>query len=132
MAAVLLVDSNTSIRSARETLEAHGHDVLEATSAADGEQRLREGGIDVVVVEYELPGGIEAFVGRLERLPDAPPFVLVAGSADAPAVSARLGATAFLVKPCNPDELCGVLARIVPPATPSRIDDGPTEPVRRI
>lgn len=125
----------------QKPLEAQGHQVI-AAGATDGEERLREGGIDVVVVEYELDGGIEPFVQALDRLPDPPPFVLVGGTSDAPAGSARLGAAAFIMKPCNPDELVSVLRRMMPTSARSsgqhrahpagaeveHVDDEPTQP----
>lgn len=129
----------------QKPLEAQGHQVI-AAGASDGEERLREGGIDIVVVEYELAGGIEPFVQALDRLPDPPPFVLVGGTSEAPAGSARLGAAAFLMKPCSADELNTVLKRMMPIVrstgphrahvvdvsrddAPDHVEDEPTQPV---
>jgi DNA-binding response OmpR family regulator len=127
---VLLVASGPTVGTIREPLVARGYSLIVADSAAAGEERLREGGIDVVLVEYEIPGGIDAFAQALERVPDPPPFVMLAGSADAPVVSARLGAAALLPKPVSVDDLHNVLRRMIRSA-PTSFDDSPTGPVER-
>ncbi len=128
---VLVVASGGTVATIRDALAARGYSLLVAETAAAGEERLREGGIDVVVVEYEIPGGIEAFAQALERLPDPPPFVLVAGSAEAPVVSARLGAAALLTKPVSADDLVALLKRMIPSVPVTSFDDSPTGPLER-
>ena len=64
-----------------------------------------------------------------ERLPDAPPFLLISASPEAPQVSARLGAAGFLTKPCYLEELDDALDRIVPFRAIGRLEDAPTAPV---
>ena len=128
---VLLVASGGTVATIRDSLSNRGYSLLVAETAAAGEDRLREGGIDVVVVEYEIPGGIEAFAQALERLPDPPPFVLVAGTAEAPVVSARLGAAALLTKPLSADDLIAVLQRMIRAAPTTSFDDSPTGPLER-
>ena len=114
------------------SLEASGHTVLAATQPHEGIARLREGGVDVVVLDS--PGGCEGirdFVTELQRLPDWPPFVLVSESPDAPEISAHLGAAAFLPKPCSSGDLDDVVARLSPTAITRMIDDAPTQPRHR-
>jgi DNA-binding NtrC family response regulator len=130
VAAVLIVTSEQLVRGAVGQLEAAGHVVILAGSITDGETRLREGGIDVVVVEYEITGGIDLFAQALQRLPDPPPFVLIGASLEAPAISARLGAAAFLAKPINVDDLERAILRIAPHA-PVALEDVTTSPVPR-
>lgn len=95
-------------------VEACGHAVLKASATADGLERVREGGIDLIVVDGAAAAetSLAAFVAELDRLPDAPPFVLISSSPRAPEISARLGAAAFLPKPCTQDDLGGVVARL--------------------
>jgi hypothetical protein len=69
---------------------------------------------------------------RMNALPDAPPLVLVSPSPYAPEISARIGATAFLPKPCEPSDLVSVIGRITDDLRPLRNfeDEDPTGPVR--
>ena len=62
----------------------------------------------------------------LTRLPDPPPFVLISGDPKAPALSAQIGAAAFLVKPCAPDEMSAAIERLMSVPSDDMFDDGPT------
>lgn len=131
VAVVLLVDSDPVARdTSRVGLADYGHAVVPADSAPQGVLRLREGGIDAVVVDTCLEGGMETFLGELARLPDPPPFVILSGSVDGPVLSARLGAATFLAKPCPTSELAEAIANLLGgTSTPVAIDDHPTRPV---
>jgi DNA-binding NtrC family response regulator len=108
-------------------LEAQGMTVLTARGVRDGLLRVREGGIDAVVLDIVKPDpAIHDFVYELNRLPDAPPFILVSSSPKAPEVSARLGAAAFLPKPCTATDLAETIRRV----NARRLDDEPTQPRR--
>jgi CheY-like chemotaxis protein len=113
---VLIVQSDPELNYHwRAALESSGHAVLAARGAPDGIDRVREGGIDLVV--FDCPADREdltRFVAALERLPDAPPFVLVSSNPAVPKISAQLGAAAFLPKPCTPTELGSVCLRLAP------------------
>ena len=75
---------------------------------------IREGGIDVVILDAYTPRtGIVELARAIEQVPDAPPIVLVSGSPDAPEISARIGAAAFLPKPCEPAELLAAVSRLL-------------------
>jgi DNA-binding response OmpR family regulator len=126
---ILLVQADLELtESWALTLEASGHAVLAAQKTADGLMRVREGGVDVVVLDGNGGAGLSNFVNELQRLPDAPPFVLVSASPDAPEISARLGAAAFLPKPCGSGDLEAVVSRLCPPPIVDRLDDEPTHP----
>lgn len=95
-------------------LEAAGHTVISSRVPSQGIQRIREGGVDLVVIDGS--GGTDsvlAFASELDKLRDAPPFVLVSSSPDAPQISARLGAASFVAKPCSRADLDHVMARLV-------------------
>ncbi len=112
MASLVVVASDLTLRDAWcVALEARRHVVIVATTAAAAVAHLRAGGIDVVLVDYEVAGGIDLLVACIQRLPDAPPLLLVSGDAGAPAVSARVGAAALLLKPVNLDDLGAAVAR---------------------
>jgi CheY-like chemotaxis protein len=112
-------------------LEASGHTVLTATATQEGIARVREGGIDVVVVEPVANRGLRQLVDELHRLPDAPPFVLVSSSPDAPEISARLGAAALLLKPCTARDLDEAIGRLAPGPVSLIEHDEPTVPRSR-
>jgi DNA-binding NtrC family response regulator len=109
-----------------------GHAVLTATAMRDALSTIREGGIDVVVIDaYDPCVGVVELAAALERLPDTPPLVLVSGSPAAPEISARICAAHFLAKPCEPDELVDVVDRLLHHHRPVVVlDDEPTGPLR--
>ena len=109
-----------------------GHSVLAATAMREALPVIRDGGIDVVVIDaYDPRAGVIELARAIDALPDAPPIILVSGSPDAPEISARIGAAAFLPKPCEASELVTAIARLVGQLRPVRIvEDEPTGPVR--
>lgn len=114
-------------------LRAAGHDVEISSEAHEALVLAREGGIDVVVVDTANPrSGVVELVRGLQQLPDAPPVVLVSDSPDAPEISARIGAAAFLAKPVEIAELLSIVNRLCGRTRPVLLidDDEPTGPVR--
>ena len=89
------------------------HDVIVTNSIREAIASIRDGGVDVVVLDsYDGSAGILEFVAALQRLPDAPPIVLVSSRPDGPSISARIGAATFVAKPCDADELVREVGRI--------------------
>lgn len=133
MAAVLVLDNDPAhAELLAKALGGRGHAVVAAASATAAVQALREGGIDVVVLHHNDQDVTEIFIAGLHKLPDPPPFIMVSGAVDAPGLSARLGAAAFLLRPCTPDEILAAVDRIVATrSTPHEIDGPPTRPVER-
>ena len=109
-------------------VESSGHTVICAPAIVDGIRRVREGGIDVILVDYTGIDGLTDFVSEIERLPDPPPFVLISSSPRAPEISAHLGAAAFVPKPCPPEEIVAILDRFGAIPVQRFIDEEPTEP----
>ncbi len=108
-----------------------GHSVLTAMLPQEVLSLIREGGIDAVVIDAYDPRGIIELARSIAALPDAPPVVLISGSPAAPEISARIGAAAFLTKPCDPAELVAVANRLVGYLRPVRIvEDDPSRPSR--
>jgi DNA-binding NtrC family response regulator len=114
-------------------LVAAGHVVIAASAMREVLPLIREGGIDVVVIDtYDPRAGIVELARSIEALPDAPPVVLVSGSPDAPEISARIGAATFLPKPCEVSELVAAVARLLGELRPVRsFEDEPTGPSRQ-
>jgi DNA-binding NtrC family response regulator len=128
---ILLVpsDPDTSERWGTAIRQA-GHHVLLALTWRDAYRRVLQGGIDAVVVDSFDPRiGVEQLARSMARRPDAPPIVLVSTSPAAAAVSARIGATAFLPKPCETRALIEIVNRLADasPANDDFKDDVPTE-----
>lgn len=110
-------------------VESSGHNVLCAHDIKDGIGQVREGGIDVILVDYgDSERSLADFVAEIDRLPDPPPFVIISESPTAPEISAHLGAAAFLPKPCPIEEIVAILDRFGSIPAHRFIDDEPTEP----
>lgn len=132
VASILVVSSNSELRDRwRVELETKGHSVLSAETSVVGTARLREGGIDLVLLDDVVAGGIEKLLQTMNSLPDPPPFVLTSSEVDGPARSARLGAAEFLPKPCSAEELLALVGRLAEPRVPGTVEDSPTRPVER-
>lgn len=131
---ILLVESDPDTSDQWSTaLGASGHAVLTAAAMREALSLLREGGIDVVVVDaYDPRAGVIELARGIEALPDGPPLVLISGSPDAPEISARIGAARFLPKPCESAELVSVIDRLIGDVRPVRaFEDEPTGPSRQ-
>jgi len=130
VAVILLVTSDAASREGWEAdLGEAGHVVLVTATAAAALSQLLAGGIDVVIAEYEVAGGLAPLTSALGRLPDRPPLVLLSGAADAPAVSAHVGAAAFVMKPCSGSELAAIVKKQM--EGPMPLDMAPTGPISR-
>ena len=97
-------------------LEAIGYTVLYAEETGQALVHVRSGGVDCVIIDSTADKNdiVTNFVAELSNELEAPPFVLVSSSPSAPVYSAKLGAAAFLPKPCCADEIDHVLARMTP------------------
>jgi DNA-binding NtrC family response regulator len=134
VAAILIVDADPTERDLfRVALESRGHAVIVAGGAIDAIERLREGGIDLVIHHHQDPGQTRALAEGLERLPDAPPFVMISGAIDAPTLSARLGAAAFVAHPCGVDDLIAPVDQVLLSrySVPKALEEIPTRPNER-
>ncbi len=114
---VLLVEDDEDNRELMAALmEVVGHSVTSAATGREALDRIALGGLDVVVTDVGLPGmgGLEIARASKRAAPTVP-VLLVTGYADrddiANAARAR-DVDAVLVKPIDPDELTGALARV--------------------
>ncbi len=134
MGSILLVESDPDTCDQWSmALGAAGHAVLAASALREALPLIRDGGIDVVVIDaYDPRSGIVELARGIEALPDAPPIILISGSPEAPEISARIGAATFLAKPCEPDEVVAAVARLLGEIRPVRaFEDEPTGPSRQ-
>ena len=133
MGSILLVEADPMIADQWSTaISAAGHSVLSASVMREALPLIREGGIDAVVIDaFDPRHGVMELARSIEALPDAPPIILVSSSPAAPEMSARIGAAAFLPKPCEPAELVALVNRLLGALRPVRsFEDEPTGPTR--
>lgn len=112
MGSILVVEADPELcdRWAR-ALTTAGHDPIIAHTTREAQSAIREGGIDLVVVDYDTCPTVVELARVLNLLPDAPPIVLVSSSPAAPEISVRIGAVQFVAKPCEPSEIAALAAR---------------------
>ncbi len=99
---LLYIDDDEALaRLVDRGLTRQGFKVVHAASGADGLDRLRQGGIDVIALDQYMSGldGLET-LERILAIPNAPPVVFVTASQDSSiAVTAlKAGAADYLVK----------------------------------
>lgn len=115
---VITVDDASTIRRMISfTLRSAGHEVIEAADGMEALNQLRSRGVDLVISDINMPrmDGIE--LTRQLRALDrhkSTPILLLTTESD-PAMKAKgkqAGATGWLVKPFQQDQLLGVVATI--------------------
>lgn len=99
---LLYIDDDLALaRLVERGLKRHGFHVEHAADGASGIARLKQGGIDVVALDQNMPGldGLET-LEQIYKLPHAPPVVFVTASQDSQvAITAlKAGAADYLVK----------------------------------
>lgn len=108
MSTVLVIDDEASIRELVSLyLIAAGFTVLEAADGAEGLERFRTAGPDLVVLDLMLPGmdGM-AVCTAIRQTHDTPILMLTARDTDVDKVSLlEAGADDYVVKPFSPPEL---------------------------
>ncbi len=95
-------------------LEERGYVVLYAEEPGQALVHVRTAAVDCVLINTptETCESVTDFVEQLTCERESPPFVLVSSSPSAPTYSAKLGAAAFVPKPCGAEELEHVLSRM--------------------
>jgi DNA-binding NtrC family response regulator len=102
----------------------HGYDVLSASSIETAIDHIKDGGIDLVILDtHDSLGSINHLVSNLANLVDAPPLLLVSDSPFAPAVSAQIGAAGFLAKPCTAEDILAEILKLVGPIRNNFFED---------
>lgn len=119
MARILTVDDSNSLRRmVAFTLKQAGHEVLQAVDGREGLKSAAEQKIDLALVDVNMPsmGGIE-MVTKLRQLPDyahTPILMLTTESSDEKKQEGRrAGATGWIVKPFSPEQLLGVVDKVL-------------------
>ncbi len=119
MRRILAVDDSASVRQmVGFTLRKAGYEVLEAVDGKDGLDKVTSGKFDLIVTDLNMPNmdGIQ-LIAAVRKLPGyafIPILMLTtesqAGKKDA---GRKAGATGWIVKPFNADQLVSVIQKLV-------------------
>lgn len=119
MAKILAVDDSASMRQMVSfTLQGAGYDVIEASDGQDALDKAKGGPVDLVLSDVNMPvmDGI-ALIKNLRALPTykyTPILMLTTESAgDKKAEGKAAGATGWIVKPFNPDQLLNTIKKVL-------------------
>lgn len=119
MARILNVDDSVTIRQmVAFTLTSAGHEVVEAKDGQEGVEKALAGNFQLVITDLHMPklNGIQ-FIKELRKSAAhkfTPILMLTTESAaEMKAEGKGAGATGWLVKPFNPDQLVATVARVL-------------------
>jgi len=119
MAKILAVDDSASMRQMVSfTLKGAGHDVIEASDGAEALKMAQGQDVDLVLSDVNMPNmnGLE-LCANLRKLPSykfVPILMLTTESAgDKKMEGKQAGATGWIVKPFNPDQLLSTIKRVL-------------------
>jgi len=119
MAKILAVDDSSSMRQMVSfTLKGAGHDVVEAEDGQDALNKAKSAQFDLIVTDVNMPimDGI-TFIRNLRgdaNYKFTPMLMLTTESAgDKKAEGKAAGATGWIVKPFNPDQLLSVVSKVL-------------------
>ncbi|WP_396587209.1 response regulator [Bermanella sp. R86510] len=119
MAKILAVDDSASMRQmVTFTLKGAGHDVLEASDGSEALKLAQGQAVDLVLSDVNMPNmnGIE-LCKNLRQLPNykfTPILMLTTESAgDKKMEGKSAGATGWIVKPFNPEQLLATIKKVL-------------------
>ena len=115
MASILAVDDSASMRQMVSfTLKSAGHNVTEAEDGLVALNKAKSASFDLVITDVNMPNmdGI-TLIAELRKLPSfkfTPLLMLTTeSSTDKKMAGKNAGATGWIVKPFNPDQLLAVI-----------------------
>ena len=119
MATILTVDDSASMRQmVTFTLKGAGYDVIEAVDGVDALTKAKSSQPDVVLADVNMPNmdGI-TLIRELRKLPNykfTPMLMLTTEqSTEKKTEGKSAGATGWLVKPFNPDQLLATIKKVM-------------------
>jgi two-component system chemotaxis response regulator CheY len=119
MTAILTVDDSASIRQAiKIALSSEGYAVTEAVNGADGLDKGSAGGFDLIVTDLNMPvmDGL-AMIRELRKRPAGAGvpilFLTTESDAEIKAQAKAAGATGWLTKPFDPEQLLRVVKKVL-------------------
>jgi two-component system chemotaxis response regulator CheY len=123
---ILAVDDSPSMRQmVGQTLRAAGYDVIEASDGVEALEVAKKQVVDLVITDVNMPNmdGI-TLVAQLRALASyrLVPLLLLTteSSPERKQQGKQAGATGWMVKPFNPDQLLATLARVLGPRMSAR------------
>ena len=119
MAKILAVDDSVSIRQMVEfTLKSAGHEVVLATDGTEALDFAKKGSVDLVLTDVNMPkmDGITLIrelrgIGSYKFTPML--MLTIESSPEKKSQGKAAGATGWIVKPFNPDQLVATIARVI-------------------
>ena len=119
MTAILTVDDSASIRAAiKIAFSSEGYSVTEAANGAEGLDKATAGGFDLVVTDLNMPvmDGL-TMIRQLRQRPAGAGvpiiFLTTESDADVKAQAKAAGATGWLTKPFDPEQLVRVVQKVL-------------------
>ena len=119
MSAILTVDDSVSIRAAiKIALSSEGYAVSEAGNGAEGLEKASAGGFDLIITDLNMPvmdglTMIRALRAKPKHAGVPIIFLTTESDADIKAQAKAAGATGWLTKPFNPDQLITVVKKVL-------------------
>jgi two-component system chemotaxis response regulator CheY len=116
---ILAVDDSASMRQmVRYTLENAGYEVVQAADGVEALDYARKSGCDLVLTDVNMPNmdGITLCkeLRGLDHYKGVPILMLTTESAtDTKTRGKQAGATGWIVKPFNPDQLLATIAKVL-------------------
>ena len=111
MIRIALIDDHAMVRAGLRQFFSDQTDlsvVAEASNGRDALDIVRKGGIDVVLLDINMPGqgGVDTLAAIRARAPDLPVLILSGFAEEHFAISLlRQGASGYLNKDCDPDDI---------------------------
>ena len=118
MPTILTVDDSTSMRKVIVfTLKNAGYDIIEAVDGVDALEKSKTAKVDFVLADVNMPrmDGI-SLTKTLRALPDfkfTPIIILTTETGDMKAKGKDAGATGWIVKPFNPEQLLELVKKFL-------------------
>lgn len=119
MATILAVDDSASMRQmVTHTLKSAGYDVIDAADGSQALSKAKQTQVNLVITDVNMPvmDGI-TLVKELRALPQYrfTPILLLTteAGADKKAEGKAAGATGWLVKPFNPEQMLATIKKVV-------------------
>jgi DNA-binding NtrC family response regulator len=115
MKKILIVDDELAIQESLRMILQQDYEVLAVSSGAEALEKMREGGIDLVLLDVIMPGldGIQ-LLERMKSEYDIPVIMITAANTIKTAVQAmKLGAYDYLSKPFDVDEIKIVVQKVL-------------------
>lgn len=116
---ILTVDDSASVRQMVSlTLKGAGYKVIEAVDGMDGVAKTNSNPVDMIITDLNMPKldgiGLIKKVRANPKLKFVPIIMLTTESqAEMKMAGKAAGATGWIVKPFNPDQLLGVVKKVL-------------------